>query len=159
MLRQSDGQSVLTMQLYSRGVGPPDQAALFKQIQGEPNPELYSLVVNEVTQPINEAVTAQIIAGKTCVDEESNPVEKRRSVFGFISSETRAAISAQMKQLIASMDALQRKHYENQIAKLDKLVEHVYESGERVTMSQLLARVGLDEKLIREKTNKFAIDQ
>ena len=30
MLRQSDGQSVLTMQLYSRGVGPPDQAALFK---------------------------------------------------------------------------------------------------------------------------------
>ena len=58
-----------------------------------------------------------------------------------------------MKQLIASMNQLERKHYEHKIAKLDKLIEQVHESGERVTMGQLLDRVGLLTIFTEPKTN------
>ena len=40
-----------------------------------------------------------------------------------------------MKQLVASMDQLERKHYEQKISQLDVMIEQVYESGESTTMS------------------------
>ena len=58
-----------------------------------------------------------------------------------------------MKQMIASMNNLERKHYEHKIAKLDQLIEHVHESGERVTMGQLLERVGLSTSFTEKKIN------
>ena len=61
---------------------------------------------------IHESVTHQIIDGVTNLEDELNPVEKRRKVFGFISSETKLNIQAQMKQLIAKMDNMERRHYE-----------------------------------------------
>ena len=57
-----------------------------------------------------------------------------------------------MKQLVASMDNLERKHYERKISKLDTLIEQVYESGERVTMEELLDRVSLSEAFKEKNT-------
>ena len=58
--------------------------------------------------------------GKIEVLEEITPVEKRQKVFGFISSETKQVISSQMKQMIAKMDGLERRHYEQKITQLDE---------------------------------------
>lgn len=44
-------------------------------------------------------------------------------VFAFISSETKQAIAAQMKQLTTNMESLERKHYEKRINKLDEQIE------------------------------------
>ena len=52
-----------------------------------------------------------------------------------------------MKQMIAKMDGLERRHYEQKITKLDKSVKAVHESGQRATMDELMAEVGLSPRL------------
>ena len=89
--------------------------------------------MKEATQPVQDATIGQIVEGAikpesglgANFDEdqfEFNPVERRRRVFSFIASETRANINAQMKQLVAKMNQLERKHYENKVAELDRLI-------------------------------------
>ena len=63
-------------------------------MQNDLNSDLFDTVMSEVMQPVNDAVTSEIINGASVLDGELNPVEKRRKVFGFISSETRLAIAA-----------------------------------------------------------------
>lgn len=52
-----------------------------------------------------------------------------------------------MKQMIAKMDNLERRHYEQKITKLDQSVKAVHESGQRATMDELMAEVGLSPRL------------
>lgn len=107
----------------------------------------FQTVSRELVQPPKEAVFSNIMDGKTEVNTDLTQVQKRQQVFGFISSETQQVIGAQMKQMIAKMDGLERRHYEQKITKLDKSVKAVHESGQRATMDELMAEVGLSPRL------------
>jgi len=54
---------------------------------------------------------------------------------------------------MASMDNLERRHYEQKVVKLDEQISQALEKGERVTMDQLMQKVGLssDFKDMAEK--------
>ena len=52
-----------------------------------------------------------------------------------------------MKQMIAKMDGLERRHYEQKIIKLDQSVKEKLEGGQRATMDELMASVGLSPRL------------
>ena len=43
-------------------------------------------------------------------------------------------IQAQLKQALSHMDALERRHYEQKVVKLDEEIAKAQTSGERVTM-------------------------
>lgn len=44
-------------------------------------------------------------------------------VFNFITNESKAAVQTHVKQLIASMDQFERKHYENKVTQLDEKIK------------------------------------
>ena len=85
-------------------------------------------------------------------------MERRKKVFGFIAHESKLVINAQMKQLIANMDNLERKHYEQKVNQLDQEIEQAANAGERVTMDQLMTNVGLSPRL-KDRIDKKPILQ
>ena len=58
-----------------------------------------------------------------------------------------------MKQLTTSMDILERNHYEKKIKQLDELIAQFQQSGDPITMDQLMERVGLSTRLKEPKVS------
>lgn len=54
---------------------------------------------------------------------------------------------------MASMDNLERRHYEQKVVKLDEQISEALEKGERVTMDQLMQKVGLSADF-KDKADK-----
>jgi len=67
---------------------------------------------------LNEVASGSIPLATDLTEEE-----KRKMVFAFVSSETKQAIAAQIKQLTTNMDNLERKHYEKRMSKLEEQIE------------------------------------
>ena len=127
------------------------------------------IVEREAGEPQKETVFKQIIDGLTDVNTDLDTVsfasirlsisfmfqlEKRKKVFNFIASETKQIVAASMKQMIPSLENLERRHYEQKIAYLDKEIAKVQESGENITMDQIMQRVGLSPRF-KDRTDKY----
>jgi len=56
---------------------------------------------------------------------------------------------------MASMDNLERRHYEQKVVKLDEQIAEALDKGERVTMDQLMQKVGLSSEFKDKAEKKF----
>ena len=130
---------------------------------------MLQIVEREAGEPQKETVFKQIIDGVTDVNTDLDTVsfasiglsisfifqlEKRKKVFNFIANETKQVVAASMKQMIPSLENLERRHYEQKIAYLDKEIAKVQESGENITMDQIMKRVGLSPRF-KDRSDKY----
>ena len=65
-------------------------------------------------------------------------------------------IGAQMKQHTVGMNQLERKHYDQKIARLDEEIEKVAASGRAANMDDLMRSVGLSPRLRERLVDKKA---
>ena len=64
-------------------------------------------------------------------------------------------MAVNMKKQIVGMDALERKHYEQKISKLDEEIEMAGMSkGQRIAVDDLMRKVGLSPRL-KEHSDKL----
>ena len=73
--------------------GPNDRASYFAEKQSQLDSIIFK-VATDSADSIKELVFNKILDGSVSIDDNSDSVEKRQKVFGFIASESRQMIAA-----------------------------------------------------------------